>query len=415
MANARPLPRIAIVVPNISDGGGVPAVAIFLHRIIESSGIFRADLVSVATSAKDASSVRLLSPSTWFNGVQAVERQWESVRYHHFGAVLAEIEFQRYQPRRILTDVLNEYDLIQVVSGSPAWALVTQGVRPATVLQAATLIRSERETRLREERGAVALWRRAMTGITARLDYRALRHVEAVFVENNWMWARLKDERRCKEIIFAPPGVDTSVFFPGETRTDDSILCVARFSDPRKNLRLLFTAYRQLRDGYGDAPRLVLAGKSGPTSADWNMAKSLGIAEHVDVRSNVTASELGELYRNAALFVLSSNEEGLGLVLLEAMASATPVVSTRCGGPETVVVDGETGFLTPVGDSRALADRMRQLLESSRLRREMGAAGRRTIESKYSYEVAGRVFLNKYVELLSRRGWSRSEECDEVA
>ena len=63
--------------------------------------------------------------------------------------------------------------------------------------------------------------------------------------------------------------------------------------------------------------------------------------------------ELVELYRGAALLALSSDEEGLGLVILEAMASGIPVVSTACGGPQTSVVDGETGFLTPVGDAAA--------------------------------------------------------------
>ena len=151
---------------------------------------------------------------------------------------------------------------------------------------------------------------------------------------------------------------------------------------------------------------LVLScrGISSPSEDDWDMAKSLGIRDVIEFREDVPIDELASLYRNAALFVLPSNEEGLGIVLLEAMASGTPVVSTRCGGPETIIVDGETGFLTPVGDAQALAARMRQLLESPQLRRDMGASGRRTIKARFSLDVAGRAFLDKYVEILSRRG-----------
>ena len=61
------------------------------------------------------------------------------------------------------------------------------------------------------------------------------------------------------------------------------------------------------------------------------------------------------------MFLLSSNEEGLGLVIGEAMAAGLPVVSTRCGGPETFVVEGVTGYLTPVGDAQAMALKIAEL------------------------------------------------------
>ena len=390
--------------PRSSVRGGVPSVALFLHRVIEDSGIFQADLFSVASSARDASSIRFLSPSSWFRVDKIVDGVWQGIPYRHFGAFLSEFEFQRYQPRRILTDALNCYDIIQIIAGSPAWALVGRNARPPVFLQVATLIRSERSPRLSRESGPMGIWRRAMTSITERYDFDALRHVEAVFVENDWMFSRLQQDGGCKDVIFAPPGVDTAVFCPSRERCDNFILSVARFDDVRKNVRLLFTAYAVLRQKFIDAPRLVLTGKTGPKKGDWELAKSLGIEEHIEFREDVPTDELASLFRNAALFVLPSDEEGLGIVLLEAMASGTPVVSTRCGGPETIIVDEDTGFLTPVGDAQALAARMQQLLESPQLRCNMGARGRQTIEARFSLVVAGRAFLDKYEEILSRRG-----------
>ena len=400
------IPRIALVVPDLVSEGGVPSVALFLHRVIEDSGMFQSDLFSVASSARDATSVRFLSLPSWFKVDMIVNGIWQGIPYRHFGAFLSEFEFQRYQPRRILTDALNCYDIIQIIAGSPAWALVGRDARPPVFLQVATLIRSERSPRLSRESGPMGIWHRAMTSITEQYDFDALRYVEAVFVENNWMFSRLQQDGSCKDVIFAPPGVDTAVFCPSRERCDDFILSVARFDDVRKNVRLLFSAYRVLRHKLIDAPRLVLSGKSGPRKDDWDLAKSLGIEDHIEFREDVPTDELARLYRNAALFVLPSDEEGLGIVLLEAMASGTPVVSTRCGGPETIIVDEETGFLTPVGDAHALAARMRQLLESPQLRRDMGAGGRRAIEARFSLDVAGRAFLDKYEEILSRRGKS---------
>ena len=104
------------------------------------------------------------------------------------------------------------------------------------------------------------------------------------------------------------------------------------------------------------------------------------------------------------MFVLSSKEEGLGLVVLEAMASGLPVLSTRCGGPEGLVVEGVTGYLTPVGDAHALAARMKGLLDDVVLRRSMGERARRMAEEKFSLETAGRVIIESYDGLLSDGG-----------
>src|SRR5947208_2552176 len=77
-------------------------------------------------------------------------------------------------------------------------------------------------------------------------------------------------------------------------------------------------------------PRLVLAGLTAPKPDDWECAVQLGIADDIQVRIGVSDDELRDLYRGASLFLLSSDEEGLGVVLLEAMASGLPVVATRC-------------------------------------------------------------------------------------
>ncbi len=73
-------------------------------------------------------------------------------------------------------------------------------------------------------------------------------------------------------------------------------------------------------------------------------------------------------------------------VILEAMASARPVVSTRLAGVPEAVVDGETGLLTDPGDERALADALERLLKSPELRRTLGDAGRRRIETEFAIE-----------------------------
>jgi glycosyltransferase involved in cell wall biosynthesis len=82
-----------------------------------------------------------------------------------------------------------------------------------------------------------------------------------------------------------------------------------------------------------------------------------------------------EEFRRADLFVLPTLAEGMALVHLEAMACGVPVITTpNCG---SVVRDGLEGFIVPIRDPRALADRTQQLLEDRDLRQRMGAAARK--------------------------------------
>jgi glycosyltransferase involved in cell wall biosynthesis len=114
----------------------------------------------------------------------------------------------------------------------------------------------------------------------------------------------------------------------------------------------------------------------------------------------VSQDELATLYRNATLYVVSSDEEGLGLTILEAMASGRPVVSTACGGPSTTVVEGETGLLVPVGDAAALAEAMRSVLDAPARADRMGRKARERAEEQFSVRATGERFLEVYDHLL---------------
>jgi glycosyltransferase involved in cell wall biosynthesis len=100
------------------------------------------------------------------------------------------------------------------------------------------------------------------------------------------------------------------------------------------------------------------------------------------------------------LFLLSSDEEGLGLVILEAMACGIPVVSTDCGGPSTVVQEGETGRLVPKRDPDKLASEAVDLLRDPSLLQKYGQNARERIVQKFSEEATMNEFLDVYEDLL---------------
>jgi glycosyltransferase involved in cell wall biosynthesis len=181
----------------------------------------------------------------------------------------------------------------------------------------------------------------------------------------------------------------TAVIYNGVVGTDFARKCAAPVEHPwfgagvpvivaagrlveQKDFATLITAFARLacvRDA-----RLVLLGEGPLRSSLEELAQSLGIAERVDM-PGFRANPLPYL-REAALVVLSSRFEGFAMVLAEALACGTPVVSTDCPhGPAEILDHGRYGRLTPVGDPAALAAAMLATLNEPPPREIMESRG----------------------------------------
>jgi glycosyltransferase involved in cell wall biosynthesis len=404
------LPRIALVVADFRWSGGVAGVTRFLYSAIKESASFDVEIVSLASVSTDSASVRLLKPSTWFGQPRIEDVSGEGMTVWHVGCRLSEIEFLRYMPNRVLDLLLSRYDLIQVVAGGPAWALPAMRCNRPVLLQVASTVKAERKMMLAGGFNARNLWRRLMTQITTVLERRALAGAAAVFVENDWMEEHCRAYVSPSRLTLAPPGIDTDFFSPSDYRPDGYLLTIGRLNDPRKNIRLLFSAYARACSLNVNMPELHLAGQSRPTPADFRYLNELGIAHRVKDRGAVSRSDLRNLYRGAGLFVLSSDEEGLGLVLLEAGASGLPIVSTATEGAKMVIAHGATGLLTTCGDELAFSAAMADLAADKSRRIQMGQAARQRVESEFSSRVAARRFLSKYREFLTEGSSSSQGE-----
>jgi glycosyltransferase involved in cell wall biosynthesis len=96
--------------------------------------------------------------------------------------------------------------------------------------------------------------------------------------------------------------------------------------------------------------------------------------------------DLGDWYAAFDALLLTSLNEGAPVVAIEAQAAGVPVVATDAGGTRTVVADGETGFVVPIGDVEALADRLRRLRDDPALRAQLGSVGRARMRDAFSTE-----------------------------
>jgi glycosyltransferase involved in cell wall biosynthesis len=109
-------------------------------------------------------------------------------------------------------------------------------------------------------------------------------------------------------------------------------------------------------------------------------------------------ANLAERMRRACVFVLPSISEGLGRVVIEAMAAGTPVIGSNVGGIPDMVKDGVTGWLVPPGDEVTLADRLRWVLEHPEEAHEMGYRARVAAEQSFSTNS----YVQHYDELLEK-------------
>jgi glycosyltransferase involved in cell wall biosynthesis len=155
---------------------------------------------------------------------------------------------------------------------------------------------------------------------------------------------------------------------------DVPILLTAGRLEAQKNHGLLLRAFARVRDEV--EAQLLIAGTGRLQGELERLAVDLGIRS--DVRFLGWVNNPFSLMKRATVFVLSSNFEGLGNVILEALACGCPVISTDCPfGPADILAKSEAGILVPVGDERALANALLDLLRDPHKRRLLSERGRR--------------------------------------
>lgn len=156
------------------------------------------------------------------------------------------------------------------------------------------------------------------------------------------------------------------------------VACVANLSHDKDHPTLL-RAW-QIVERTSSHARLVLVGGGDHRSALETMATDLGLKRvhfagfRTDVPNWLTAADV---------VALTSQHEGLGSILMDAQACGKPVVATAAGGIPEIVADGVAGFVVPVGDHAAVADRLLRVLGDAELRQRLGAAGRARAVSEF--------------------------------
>jgi len=163
-----------------------------------------------------------------------------------------------------------------------------------------------------------------------------------------------------------------------------SLLCVGRLT-PAKGQHLLLDAIAALHKS-GEKVLLDFAGDGPDRLSLQQHAQTLGINTLVKFHGALNHDQIRALYASSDAFVLASFAEGIPVVLMEAMASGVPCLSTRIAGIPELIEDGESGFLASPSSLDELIDRIRQLIHDPVLRNHLAINGRKRICEAYDLE-----------------------------
>ena len=192
-------------------------------------------------------------------------------------------------------------------------------------------------------------------------------------------------------------GMLSALGLPSEKRW---VTIVANLRHAVKDHPTFLRAAQQVHHQFPDAA-FAIAGEGELLPEMRDLAAILGIGESVHFLGR--CQNVADLLAISDVCVLSSQWEGFSNSVLEYMAAGKPVVATQCGGTPEAISEGETGYMVPVQDYAAMADRIIALLSDPEKARRMGERGRQVVEQKFSCAAQLRNTEELYARLLSRK------------
>lgn len=208
-------------------------------------------------------------------------------------------------------------------------------------------------------------------------------------------------------IDIIPYGIDYEKFASGIKKrstkrkldVDDRdliVLTVARLI-PRKSFDTSLRAIKKAKKIIGNL-KYVIVGDGPEREKILKTVRELGLEDTVILTSRVPDTELPDYYAISDVFLMTSLHEAFGIVLLEAMASGMPVVVSDIGGMKDIVANGRNGYLCPVDDVTAFAERIEFLLTNQTENKKQGDFGKELVSKNYTYKK----ITDRYEEIFDR-------------
>lgn len=218
---------------------------------------------------------------------------------------------------------------------------------------------------------------------------------------------------RPEQFVQVPLGLDLSAFLAAEKHSgelrkelaipqDAPLAAIVARLVPIKN-HAVFLRAAKLVCGSLPAARFLIVGDGPERRGLEALTEQLGLKGRVIFLG--FRDDLPRIYADCDATVLSSDNEGMPVALIESLAAATPAVATDVGETREVIRDGESGFVVPPSDPEALAAALLELLRSPERAKQMGLAGRRHVYPRFSIERLAADTAGLFRSLLQEKGY----------
>lgn len=379
LMNDKQKPKIAILsIRNTYNYGGVlsslKVTYNFCEKYFEPTVFFLGFDSEIATSLRSLKFTSSVKPISYF-GMNCVEvgARWAFWEPGHYA-------FTHAYWRKLLAD----YDYFFVVSGTCIAAHPLVELEKKFTMWIGTPYNEDRLERVKQLSGFRAVINRLAQPKMNMLEKKILDKANFVWAISTYAkkeFGRILGYQKSTMVLCGYP-IDCSKVLYVNDKKERILLAVGRFSDPRKNLDMLVRVFDKLHKQMPDLKLYVVGLK--PSNEKLFQLASYPSFNNIIFTGQISGSDIKALFYRASLMLITSYQEGLGIVGLEALLNGMPVIATDCGGTRDYVIDNVSGYLVPINDDGAMVEHAMRILSDTALAQRLSRGARKIIEEHYS-------------------------------
>lgn len=267
---------------------------------------------------------------------------------------------------------LEGYHYFFVVSGTCIAAHPLTLLNKQFVMWVSTPYDDDRSERVKKIRGVYKFVDRLASPCMHRIEKKILKNSSYIFALSNYskiQFEKLLGKSRSNMVLCGFP-MDPKIQEPRTPPAEPVIIAVGRFSDPRKNIDMLIRAFEKIAEEIPQA-KMYVVGQKPSLEKLRDLNQKYNHFKKIIFTGQVTQADLSSLYRNASLMLVTSYQEGLGIVGLEALSYGIPIIATHCGGPSDYVIENYTGYLASIDNDTCMATKAIKVLKNPELHAKM--------------------------------------------
>ncbi|MBU0455287.1 MAG: glycosyltransferase family 4 protein [Pseudomonadota bacterium] len=328
---------------------------------------------------------------------EVLERMWKKLPLIVKNKINTQYFFHEFFDRRVARHIPNEIDLFVAFSSNALNSISVAHQRGAkTILERGSSHIQYQYDVLVEEYSQLHLPQPTITH--PRIIQKELREYEVtdfISVPSNFVKQTLMDKGiPARKIIHVPYGVNLMHFSPHKKEDGVFRILFCGNRSVRKGVIYLLQAFTELK-----LPNAELW-FIGSQDAEIEPIIKKYASPQIYFKGPFPEFELAKYYSQCSIFCLPSLEEGLAMVIPQAMACGLPVICTTNTGGGDIVRDGQDGFVIPIRDVEALKEKILKLYEDNELREKMGRSARERVQTGYTWDDYGHRMIVEYQRIL---------------